>query len=61
MTEKLLTPQEVMSALGISRAHLFRLLRDRKLAGLHPGVRILRFRQRDVDAFLTKVTKTARG
>lgn len=59
-TEKLLTPQEVMSQLGVSRAHLFRLLKQKKLTALHPGVRILRFRQRDVDTFLTTVCVKAR-
>lgn len=59
-TEKLLTPQEVMSQLGVSRAHLFRLLKQKKLTALHPGVRILRFRQRDVDTFLATVCVKAR-
>lgn len=50
---KLLTPAEVMKILGISRSTLKRLMRARLIAYVHVNCRTYRFREQDVDTFIT--------
>jgi excisionase family DNA binding protein len=60
--ENPLTPQQACGLIGISRAHLFRLIREGRLAVFRPGPRILRFQPQDVMAFIasckTPATRT---
>ncbi len=57
----LLDAKEVQARLGISESTLFRMLRNKEIAGLRIGKRGLRFAEEDIEAYIRQQRQKARA